>query len=58
MHTELSNRQRVQADSDRANTLRSKFAYPSAIRSLKQQGLSKPEFCGDLVYKLRKFVEK
>ena len=32
--------------------------YNSGLRSLLQQGLSEPEFYGDLVYKLRKIVGK
>ena len=32
--------------------------YNTGLRSLLQQGLSEPEFYGDLVYKFRKFVGK
>ena len=32
--------------------------YNTGLRSLLQQGLSEPEFYGDLVYKLRKIVGK
>ena len=36
----------------------SKYMYNTRLRSLLQQGLTEPEFYGDLVYKFRKIVGK